>query len=180
MRRLLGIFMILGGFWAFFWLGGAAYSPKDLLDLRLVFSGQETPGKIRGRARVLDGDTLDIGGQRVRISGIDAPEQDQPCTAPSGLTWRCGDVARAALGRLLMGKTVTCSGTTRDRYGRLIASCTVEGRDAGRWMVEHGWAMAYRRYSPAYVADEVRAREGHRGVWIGTMQPPWDWRAAQR
>ncbi|EEE35336.1 hypothetical protein RKLH11_4012 [Rhodobacteraceae bacterium KLH11] len=172
--------MILAGVAGFLLLGGQGFAPDLLRDLSFLFAEQEDGKNIRGGAWVIDGDTLVISGQRIRIAGIDAPELDQPCLTPSGMEWRCGDVARAALGRLVVGKTVECMGSGDDPFGRFIATCHVDGRDAGGWMVERGWAMAYREFSLAYVAREVQAREDQRGVWIGTMQPPWEWRAAQR
>ncbi len=180
MRRLPGFLMILAGIAGFLLIGGQGFAPNLLRGLSFLFVEQENGKNIRGGAWAIDGDTLKIGGQRIRIAGIDAPELDQPCITPSGMEWRCGAVARAALGRLLAGRTVECVGSGEDPFGRLIATCHVGGRDAGGWMVERGWAMAYREYSRAYVAREVRAREDQRGVWIGTMQPPWEWRAAQR
>jgi len=180
MRRLLGPLMIVAGIVGFLLLAGQGIAPDLVRGLSFLFAEQEEGKTIRGSAWVIDGDTLVVRSQRIRVAGIDAPELDQPCITPSGMEWRCGDVARAALGRLVVGKTVDCEVSGDDQYGRLIATCRVNGRDAGRWMVNRGWAMAYRRYSSAYVASEARARENRRGVWIGTMQPPWEWRAAQK
>jgi len=49
-----------------------------------------------------------------------------------------------------------------------------------RWMVANGWAVAYRRYSVDYVADEEAARRGHINIWSGDFDMPWDWRAQRR
>jgi endonuclease YncB( thermonuclease family) len=57
-----------------------------------------------------------------------------------------------------------------------VARCEVGGTDLGAWLVEQGWALAYRRYGSAYVAQEDRARAGRRGLWAGTFVPPWAWR----
>ena len=65
-----------------------------------------------------------------------------------------------------------------DRYGRMVARCSVRGADIGQWLVSQGWAMAYTRYSKAYVTDEQQARTAKRGIWVGTFQPPWEWRRA--
>jgi hypothetical protein len=55
-------------------------------------------------------------------------------------------------------------------------SVTVDGEDVSRWLVRNGWALAFRRYSVAYVADEDFAREQKRGLWSGAFIAPWEWR----
>ncbi|WP_299083400.1 thermonuclease family protein [uncultured Ruegeria sp.] len=152
-------------------------SLQGVLDLFWLGSSNRED-VIEGVAEISDGDTLKIGDVRLRIGKIDAPESDQTCTTPSGKSWRCGDVAAAKLGKLVAGRIVTCRKTDSDRYGRIVGDCSVEGQDIARWMVGAGWAMAYRRYSWRYVFDEFQAKRLKRGVWIGTMQPPWDWRAS--
>src|SRR5262245_20957926 len=76
-----------------------------------------------GPAIVVDGDTLWVGAQEVRIHGIDAPETGQKCQLPKG-TWDCSDAATAALQAVTQGKTVRCVGHEIDQYGRLIARCS--------------------------------------------------------
>ena len=134
---------------------------------------------LSGRARVIDGDTLDLGGARIRLHGIDAPESAQRCRA-QGRFWACGREATRALARLIRGKRVTCGERDRDRYGRIVAVCTAAGQDLNAWMAAGGWALAYRQYSRAYVAPERRARAARRGVWRGEFVPPWDWRRGKR
>ena len=47
-------------------------------------------------ARIIDGDTIDIAGERIRLHGIDAPESAQTCVA-DGVTWPCGQSAVTAM-----------------------------------------------------------------------------------
>ena len=77
---------------------------------------------------------------------------------------------------MLSGKPVTCKRVDRDRYGRMVTTCTAGGADIGAAMVEAGWAMAYRRYSCAYVAQEDQARAARVGIWQGEFTPPWAYR----
>jgi endonuclease YncB( thermonuclease family) len=77
-------------------------------------------------------------------------------------------------------RTVRCQERDRDRYGRTVAVCYVAGEDVDRWMVEQGWAVAFRKYSLDYVDAENDAREARRGIWQGEFEMPWDWRAARR
>ena len=75
---------------------------------------------------------------------------------------------------------VNCFERDRDRYGRIVAMCEVDGEDIGRWMVRQGWAFAYRRYSRDYVAEETTARDLGLGIWRGNVEAPWKWRRTKR
>lgn len=132
-----------------------------------------------GPAHVVDGDTIDVAGRRVRLWGIDAPESGQLCER-GGIDYACGGAASAHLRALIGDGTVTCLARTTDRYGRTVAVCHAGTVDIGAAMVSGGWAMAFVRYSSDYVAEERAARDAGRGLWIGRFTPPWDWRAARR
>jgi endonuclease YncB( thermonuclease family) len=135
---------------------------------------------ISGPATVVDGDGLEIDGKKIRIHGIDAPEVWQYCSRTDGTRWRCGHYSTVALDRLVHRKTVSCRVRTRDQYDRAVAVCKVGTIDVGQRQVAEGWAVAYRRYSKAYVGDEDAAREAKRGVWMGRFEMPWDYRARMR
>lgn len=136
------------------------------------------PPPVIGRASVIDGDTLDIQGQRIRLWGVDAPESRQTCER-AGQAYRCGQEAANRLDAWLAGRTVTCRAEGRaDRYGRMVARCTVGGRDIGGWLVTQGLALDYPRYSRGeYAVHEAEARTARAGVWAGRFATPWEWRA---
>lgn len=148
------------------------------LSMAAVLSGAAEP--LAGRASVVDGDTLEIRGQRIRLWGVDAPEARQPCRR-DGQPYRCGQSAANALSNHLAQRTVICSPVGRpDRYRRIVARCSVAGSDLGRWMVRQGWAFDYPRYSgKAYEAVQAEAKDGRKGVWAGEFQAPWDWRRSR-
>lgn len=130
---------------------------------------------------IIDGDTFTFGTERVRLWGIDAPEGRQLCQDAAGHSFRCGDVARERLTALIGGRSVDCRQKDRDSYGRIVAQCTVAGRDLGEAMVRTGWAVDYRQFSQgAYTAAEREARSAKRGLWAGTLEPPDHWRADAR
>ena len=154
---------------------GKAVDPRENEEVRIA----RAAGAVTGSARVIDGDTLDVGGVRIRLHGIDAPESGQSCRA-GGNRWSCGrDAARALAGRI-GGRSIACQERDRDRYGRVVAVCSASGMDLNAWMVAEGWAFAYRRYSNAYVGEESAARAARRGVWRGEIVPPWEWRKGKR
>lgn len=151
------------------------------------------PPPIVGRATVIDGDTLEIRGQRIRIWGIDAPESRQTCQR-AGQTYRCGQESALALAAYIdrAGGTVTCIPRGRpDRYRRVVAMCDVRVRrpggqgtsneDLGAQQVQSGHALDYPRYSSGeYASYELMARERRAGLWAGTFVSPWEWRGGRR
>jgi len=137
--------------------------------------------EVAGHATIIDGDTIEIGAQRIRLFGIDAPEGGQTCVAK--MEWRCGQEATFALTRIMDTHLVYCDERDRDQYQRVVAVCHLsgpDGLDVNAEMVRQGWAMAYRFYSTDYVKQEQAARSAHRGVWRETLIAPWDWRVAQQ
>lgn len=135
---------------------------------------------IQGVASVIDGDTLEVRGSRIRLHGIDAPESGQVCRERDGSSWRCGQAAAFALSDKIGRTPVICEQLDMDRYGRVIARCFTNREDLNKWMVSEGWAVAYRQYSSEYVIDEDRARKAQNGMWRTEFDMPWDWRKGSR
>jgi endonuclease YncB( thermonuclease family) len=142
--------------------------------------GQTSKPALKGIARVIDGDTIDIRGLRVRLNGIDAPERKQTCEKFVGGKYACGVQSTEALIRLLGANEVQCEKAGTDRNGRMIGRCKTGEIDIGAWMVEQGWALAYRRYSMVYVDAENRARAAKSGMWAGAFVIPEEWRRSQQ
>ncbi len=97
-----------------------------LFALALLFLPPLAWADITGKARVIDGDTIEVAGQRIRLHGIDAPESRQLCRR-DGERWRCGKDATSALKAFLGSRPVSCEELDRDRYRRIVAKCAVEG-----------------------------------------------------
>lgn len=129
--------------------------------------------------RIIDGDTIVVDGEHMRLFGIDAPETRQICTL-GGQPQRCGLMATEALREFIGSGTISCERRSTDRYGRTVAVCSVAGRDIGHAMVYSGWAIASIRYSNMYIDVESEARGSRRGLWDGQFEKPEQWRAAQR
>lgn len=133
-----------------------------------------------GRASVIDGDTIELHGERIRFHGVDAPESGQTCNDADGDKWRCGQKAAYQLSDKLGARTVSCEKKDMDRYGRTVAKCSVGGEDVGAWLVSNGWARAFTRYSTEYVDEETEAKDAKLGIWQGEHVAPWDYRAQGR
>ncbi len=135
---------------------------------------------IQGTASVIDGDTIEIHGERIRLDAIDAPESSQLCIDAAGKRYRCGQKSAFALADMIGRSTVTCQPNGRDRYKRTIAVCFKNGTNLNAWMVTQGWAVAYRKYGVYYIGEEDQARIARRGIWAGSFEMPWDWRARKK
>jgi endonuclease YncB( thermonuclease family) len=134
---------------------------------------------IEGMPRVLDGDTIEISGQRIRLEGIDAPEGSQTCARVGGGTWRCGQEASDALQKLIGRQSVRCEGQGSDSYGRVLGICFVGATDINAEMVRLGFAWAFVKYSRTYVSEEADARSRGAGIWQAPTMTAWDFRAGK-
>jgi endonuclease YncB( thermonuclease family) len=147
-----------------------------LLTLTASAASAET---IAGQASVIDGDTLDIHGQRIRILDIDTPESRQPCTRPDGVEWRCGQQAALALSEWIGARVVICESDKLDRYKRHLARCAIDGSDVAEWLAANGWAVPYRNCKCNAVRDAAHAaRAAQLGIWTSAFTLPWEWRKA--
>lgn len=129
-----------------------------------------------GFPQIVDGDTVQIETEEIRLQGIDAPETDQLCLDRNGKRWTCGIEARDRLIEKAGGRVWACRSNSNDRYGRALASCDMDGTNLNRWLVRSGWAVSFTRYSHEYDADERTARDAKAGLWSGAFIAPWDWR----
>ncbi|MGX4803995.1 thermonuclease family protein [Bradyrhizobium guangdongense] len=127
---------------------------------------------------MIDGDTLEIHGTRIRLWGIDAPESSQLCRGEDSLPYRCGAKAANELDRFIAGRPVSCELVGRDVYGRTVATCSVSGVDLGGWLVRGGLALDWPKYSKGkYEGAQREAQKAERGMWAGSYVAPWDYRA---
>ncbi|HPF23135.1 MAG TPA: thermonuclease family protein [Hyphomonas sp.] len=117
--------------------------------------------QIGGTASVIDGDTIEIHGERIRIDGYDTPESGSMCG-----TINVYQKASNALADFVWHKNVVCDTNGKDRYGRRIADCKAGGKSVAEYMVEQGWARDWPKYSNrAYADEERKARAAKRGLW---------------
>jgi endonuclease YncB( thermonuclease family) len=134
------------------------------------------PSNISGVASVIDADTIEVHGQRIRLFGIDAIESSQACTLDDGSTWRCGKDSAFALADHIARSPVDCDVRDVDRYGRLVAVCRKGKEDINAWLVRNGLAVAYTDYSLDYVGEQRLAEKEKLGIWSASFEMPWTWR----
>jgi endonuclease YncB( thermonuclease family) len=128
-----------------------------------------------GAAQAIDGDSLRLLGEELRLEGLDAPEYRQSCTERSGREVDCGRTARRALQTLMARGLVTCEIGRIDRYGRGLARCRQGETDINATLVRDGHAVAYGGYR----SEEAQAKAAGRGLWALQFEQPETWRHAQ-
>ena len=111
---------------------------------------------------VVDGDTLRIGLQVLRLRGVVAPSRGDSCQGKQD----CGSAAASALADLVRQRRVDCRLAGRDGGGRPLATCEAGGLDLGRAMVSSGWARAGSD-QPELADLELLARRNGDGLWAG-------------
>jgi len=155
---------------------GSGLSPYDTPK---VVSGVPEGTRLAGLGTMVDGDTLRLNEQLVRIAGIDAPESDQQCELRYGVAYACGAAASAMMAEILAQGPVECQALGRDRFGRILARCWQGTQDIGADMVRAGHALAYVQMSQAYLPQQEAAKHEKVGLWRGRYTPPWAFRQAQ-
>lgn len=151
--------------------GAATFVVLGLLGLLTSKMNQPAETVQSDKFSVIDGDSLSGGGERLRLLGIDAPEYRQQCQR-EGVAWPCGRAARDALALLLPNGHAECRGRQRDRYGRLLVTCRVDGLDVNAEMVRRGMAVSFGDYQ----TEEAEARTARAGLWVGSFERPQDFR----
>jgi endonuclease YncB( thermonuclease family) len=123
-------------------LAGQDFSSKTKA-LKSLQGGVEIPdSQIKGKPRIVDGDTIHIANNKIRLHGIDAPEMKQTCQKADGSDYRCEEMATLSLAEIIETHWVTCKGETQDRYKRRIAVCFAGPQNINAKMVRRGWAIA--------------------------------------
>ncbi|XUJ35279.1 thermonuclease family protein [Bradyrhizobium japonicum] len=145
-------------------LAAFRYCAAALLSLVACTSAAFTVDLI-GQASIVDGDTLEIHGARIRLWGVDAPESSQLCRGEDSLQYRCGAKAANELAAFIGERPVSCAPTSLDRYGRTVASCAVGGTDLADWLVSQGWRWTGRDTAAGSMLRLRMMREATSGAY---------------
>ncbi len=126
--------------------------------------------------RVLTGDMLEINGRYFKLFGIAAPEISQTCADSRGAAYNCGRQAASWLKNWIEDNELECHVLQQDTRGNMVGTCSFGPYDLGAALVNAGWAVAYTKYTQAYLPYERQAQQEKRGLWQGQFYKPWDWK----
>ena len=125
--------------------------------------------------KVIDGDTIKIGNEKIRFGGIDAPELKQ-IYYKNEEKISCGILAKNVLKKKIGKETPKCISEGKDFYKRTIAECFINGESLSKFLVSNGYAFAYRKYSRKFIKDERFAKKNKLGLWSMKFMFPWEFR----
>ena len=146
-------------------------------------------------ANAIDGETLFINGIEVQLLGIDAMERDQVCLDRAGVDYPCGRAATRHLEQLVADRPIVCMPLFAVSKARIVASCnllpegTVPPKDSDAFMAaDRRYSMSARMVRDGHALtvgigkkyiqqDEVDAQRERIGIWSGSFEPPWTYRA---
>lgn len=148
-----------------------------IVALVLAFPALAGQPDIQGHARVIDGDTLEIAGIRIRIGGIDAPEQAETCIDAQGRDWPCGAWATEQARNLIGSARLNCVDLASRSYNRVVARCYLDGQDLAVRLIEAGIARPCLRFAREqgqegpYLQAEAIAIAASAGIYAGPLNP---------
>ena len=144
-----------------------------LLVLLSTFStctAKEIRSTPQTQIKVIDGDSLEIGSERIRLMGIDAPEYIQQCKNKKGKKYPCGITSKEYLQKLVEHNPIVCKVHKKDQYERNLCTCYTQNKDINAEMVSSGHAITYLE-SP-YKREQKEAQQNKRGLWAGRFMQP--------
>jgi endonuclease YncB( thermonuclease family) len=132
--------------------------------------------------KVIDGDTIKLNGEKIRFSGIDAPEsnykgKEQICFINETIV-RCGKLSKVFLIKTIGKNKVTCKIENKpDKYKRKLGECFINNLSLSRILVRNGYAFDWPYYSKKkYAIDQDYAKDNKLGLWNMKFEFPWDFR----
>lgn len=143
-----------------------------------AFNPMDYPELI-GTPKVVNGDTISIGGKYIKFFGVDAAVANQTCADKNGRSYKCGQEAATWLKSWITDYDVECRIVKRDAKGNMMGVCFLGEYDIGAAIVNAGWAVADTRITDIYLPYQQQAQSNRRGLWQGQFYMPSDWRKLQ-
>ena len=152
----------------------------------LLLASPASAQTIAGRASVINGDTIQINDEIIRLLDIDAPESGQYCFKKlQSLTegaWPCGLQAALALSDWIGEQIIACKVTDKETttvHELWLAHCDAAGQDLATWLAANGWGVPNVDCKCDAVRDAAHhARAAQLNIWTSAFTLPWDWRKA--
>jgi endonuclease YncB( thermonuclease family) len=148
----------------------------SLLSFQVLLINTALGASIEGPVtHYIDGDSIKIWKQSIRLIDIDTPEVAQDCINSTGKAFACGIEASNTLKRIIAKQQVRCVGDQVDRYKRLLATCYAGEVNINRELILRGWAVNYRA-SEKYADEQSIAKANRKGLWAGEFLEPYKFR----
>ena len=146
------------------------------------FSYSDEKNITKGKAVVVDGDTVKINRKKIRFGGIDAPEsyyrgKKQICIKGNKKIF-CGQISKDKLTEKIGNNSLNCKiEKNKDKYKRSIGECFIKEQSLSVFMVRNGYAFDWPYYSKGKFANHQEyAKINKLGFWNMKFEYPWEWR----
>ena len=138
----------------------------SLIFLLNTFSHSTEINVAIGKAKVIDGDTIVINGEKIRFGGIDTPERNK-----IGYNY-----SKIKLKKKLGNNIITCLREPKlDPWGRTVAECFLDDESISSYMVKNGFACDYKKYSKKkYAKQQEYAKSRKLGIWALNFENSWE------
>ena len=120
--------------------------------------------------KIVDGDSFEIGTERIRLMGVDAPEYNQSCKNNKKEKYSCGKATLDFLTELISDNEVKCKSHKKDKYNRHLSTCYVNDKDINAELIKNGHAITYLESN--YQKEEKFAKRHKLGLWGGKFMHP--------
>ena len=148
----------------------------------ISFSYSNENNIIKGKAIVVDGDTVKINEKKIRFGGIDAPEsyykgKKQTCIDDNKKVF-CGQISKEKLIEKIGNNSLNCKiEKNKDKYKRSVGECFLKDESLSVFMVRNGYAFDWPQYSKGKFAnDQKYAKMNKLGFWNMKFEYPWEWK----
>ena len=135
-----------------------------LFTFTLAYSSGKSIAK--GKATIIDGDTIKINDEKIRFAGIDTPEKN-----------KIGhEFSKKKLKEKIGNNIIICIRETKlDPWGRTVAECFIGRESISSFMVKNGYACDYVKYSKKkYAKEQEYAKSKKLGIWKMNFDPSWE------
>lgn len=136
-----------------------------LVLLALMLPSMANAEEFSGDALIVNGYTIELGGARAVLWGVNAPNEHETCESSKGKPFTCGLAAKRTLGILIQGRPITCETKGETPDGRPTVLCKLDGFDLAEQLVLNGWAVAYRPETDRYLYSQKTAKVTKSGMW---------------
>ena len=135
-----------------------------LFTFTLAYSSEKSIAK--GKATIIDGDTIKINDEKIRFAGIDTPEKN-----------KIGhEFSKKKLKEKIGNNIIICIREPKlDPWGRTVAECFIGSESISSFMVKNGYACDYVKYSKKkYAKEQEYAKSKKLGIWKMNFDPSWE------